>query len=250
MNHEVTTTTETAEQFRQMAINVAHWGGVYEIAATKARAGMIEAIQARLLAGSAALALKQHADGDFEDLRARHFPGIEERTMRRWQESAAVDLRNVRLREAIHEVLKDRENPVAWESFDTASRSHYANKATTLKAAAEEIHLLPAPLPRGTSGNGSKPARKLTSDEEIQKRREAAAQSWGACELQLTGAGSSFVLLDDFAVEAQMGFLQRQLSARAHWLKTPKAKRNSHAVDAIEDELNPPPVKSAKRKGK
>lgn len=232
-----------------LAENVAHWTGQFELHAERARMGMISAVQARLLAGGAALGLKKKcAHGQFEQLRAAHFPGVNERTMRNWQDRAEADLRNPALRGAAEAVLLKREDAEAWAAFDQASRDYYAKKATLLKDAAEEIHLLPAPAPRGTSG--PRPARTLTPDEEIQKRREAAAQSWSACELQLTGAGSSFVLLDDFAVEAQMGFLERQLKARQHWLKTPKAKRNRHAVEAIEDELNPPPVKAAKRKEK
>ena len=56
------------------------------------------------------------------------------------------------------------------------------------------------------------------------------------------------MLLEDWAVQAQLGFLQLQIGARLKWLKTPKAKRNGALVDDVEALLRPASEKPAKRK--
>lgn len=224
-----------------LAVSVGHWHGVFEAQAEKARAGFVGATQARLLAGAALLGLKRAVrHGEFEPLRAAHFPALTERTAQLWKARAELDLRTPELRQAVEGVLRDQTSKDAQTTFDVVSRAHFAARATLCKGAAEEMQLLPEPAAKRPVER--KPAKALTADAQVAKRVEAAARDGAALEQQFAGYGSAFVLLPDAAVLAQMAFLERQLAARHQWVSTPAKHRD---VTAVERKLNPPSQRSA-----
>jgi hypothetical protein len=87
--------------------------------------------------------------------------------------------------------------------------------------------------PKRRTPPARRPAKKLTPDEQLEKRRDAAEENWAACETQLTGCGTSFVLLDDLAVNAQIAFLQRHLEARKRWVGAPAKKRDVRLIEKL-----------------
>lgn len=242
--HEVVTQPHRASHIiATQAENVRRYGVEFDKHAVLGREAVRAALHARLLAGAALVAIKgQCAHGEFDTVCQEHFPTTSERTLRDWKARAELDLRDKELRGATEKVLLDGADELARREFEGTADHYFAAKPTLMLNAAQEMHLLGNRKERKPSP--ARPAKKLTAEEQLAKRRVVATENWAACETQMVGAGTGFVLLDDLAVNAQIAFLQRQLDARKRWVGTPEKKRD---VDAIHALLNPPVLARRKK---
>lgn len=232
MSNEITRHNPIAEK---LATEIQHWSAVFDQRAAAARAGLWDSVQARLLAGAALIGLKQCCKhGEYEVLRATHFPDLPERMAQRWKERAAADLRDKELRGAVEAVLQDREDAAAQEHFNTVARAYYDARPLLQNAAAIEIRLLPEPVKRKTAiAEEAQPAKLRTPEEELALWRKLAVENWTSIFIQLEHFSHQFVFLDDFEVETQIAFLERCLHARRKWVNTAKADRDADAIAAL-----------------
>lgn len=254
MSHAlVSTSPQPGALVLQHADNVAHFYAHWQNQAKNARDAYFGGCQSRLLAGYSLRLLRTNcAHGEFERLRKERFPELPDRTAQAWQKDAWTNCQaNPELRKVTEALLVNREGEREQETFLAVANPFFEEQAKLrqMQDSATEMKLLNEPTVRKPA-SPARPAKKLTPGEQMELRRKAAEGDWNGVVTQLSGGGSSFVLLDDLSVNAQIALLERHLAGRKRWVTTPAKKRDGALVDEVEQLINPPVVTKAAKKKK
>jgi hypothetical protein len=174
--------------------------------------------------------VKQNAG--ISDDTARNYMAMAEACKPRLKKLAGSD----RLRELL------LQPPSQWTADDYTLIEATVHKITDGKTQLEfmwELGVAKKPQGSGATG-GYRPALgepvKLTLEQQLEESKRLAAEDFDYIISLFTGYWSKFSILEDWAIEGQIGILEQQIAARRAWLKQPAGKRTT---DAVEKTLKP-----------